>query len=341
MSIIITDYSWSQDAAQVCLSVPLHGVPASKADVMHTESYVKISFAPFLFEVLLYDQIDPFSTDVKFEPKRMFATFAKAQPNHEWPQLNDDRQRDREYMKQVRREAVDRYLQIVDERDSKARKDKHDLHHECVREQMSFEGNERERIKAAKSKVINDLERELEAWKRGGSEEELVDSDRRQETSSSSSTVQMPAATRSVDSIHLEHPDSTDSDEDDTEADNELNDVLREKMQLEDDILLQAQKTRRKPAKSGGDNDSSTSDDDQADDKKTAGKRKQPPVRNLGDISVQFTPRVFPTPERESARQMEDEWLTKQSEARAVVQNQLLANLRPEERDPLWLLVSF
>lgn len=63
---------------------------------------------------------------------------------------------------------------------------------------------------------------------------------------------------------------------------------------------------------------------------------KLPPPRQRQNISVTFTPRVFPTPMRESRVHEEDEWLKKQAEARRMpdVDDE---DLKPEERDPFWL----
>ncbi|XP_052796809.1 dynein axonemal assembly factor 4-like [Mya arenaria] len=60
------------------------------------------------------------------------------------------------------------------------------------------------------------------------------------------------------------------------------------------------------------------------------------PRRQVGKIEVSFTERAFPTPERESCRPLEDEWLKKQAEARRIVELED-ENLTEEERNPVWL----
>ncbi|XP_041464360.1 dynein assembly factor 4, axonemal-like [Lytechinus variegatus] len=63
---------------------------------------------------------------------------------------------------------------------------------------------------------------------------------------------------------------------------------------------------------------------------------KLPPPRTRQNIAVMFTPRVFPTPMRESRVHEEDEWLRKQAEARRMPEIDD-EDLSPEQRDPFWL----
>ncbi|NXD81725.1 DAAF4 factor, partial [Halcyon senegalensis] len=64
-----------------------------------------------------------------------------------------------------------------------------------------------------------------------------------------------------------------------------------------------------------------------------------PAPRSAATIKINFTPRVFPTPLRESRVAEEQEWLCKQAEARRTVSADMseLEDLKEEEKNPDWL----
>ncbi|KAM7535507.1 hypothetical protein Aperf_G00000089981 [Anoplocephala perfoliata] len=63
------------------------------------------------------------------------------------------------------------------------------------------------------------------------------------------------------------------------------------------------------------------------------------PVRSSDKIVISFTPRVFPTPERESTKEDEEKWLQKQAERRRILVSKVAEgdDLSEVERDPIWL----
>ncbi|KAK9881512.1 hypothetical protein WA026_016392 [Henosepilachna vigintioctopunctata] len=64
---------------------------------------------------------------------------------------------------------------------------------------------------------------------------------------------------------------------------------------------------------------------------------KIPSPRLTQELEIEFTPRHFPTPMRESKTEEENEWLKKQAEARRSV-GFISEDLRPEEKSPQFLL---
>uniref|UniRef100_H0VXH9 Dynein axonemal assembly factor 4 n=1 Tax=Cavia porcellus TaxID=10141 RepID=H0VXH9_CAVPO len=72
-----SDYSWQQTPTTVFLSLPLRGVCARDADVFCAESYLKVNFPPFLFEVFLYAPIDDGNSKAKIGNDAVIFTLYK------------------------------------------------------------------------------------------------------------------------------------------------------------------------------------------------------------------------------------------------------------------------
>jgi dyslexia susceptibility 1 candidate gene 1 protein len=63
----------------------------------------------------------------------------------------------------------------------------------------------------------------------------------------------------------------------------------------------------------------------------------QPNPRTSSKIQIKFTPRIFPTPSRESTDNAEKEWLEKQLEARKLLEISGMDDLSQEEKNIDWL----
>ncbi|PAA48816.1 hypothetical protein BOX15_Mlig028256g4 [Macrostomum lignano] len=122
--------------------------------------------------------------------------------------------------------------------------------------------------------------------------------------------------------------------------------VFREEIAAEESAAIEQEE---KGVKSFAADESSEEETRQVE-QLTQSNRKQPisvesvlGVREPGRIGVSFTARVFPTPERESQKALEEEWLRKQAERRrqadatAEPGDAAADDLSDRERDPVWL----
>ena len=62
-----------------------------------------------------------------------------------------------------------------------------------------------------------------------------------------------------------------------------------------------------------------------------------PPPRNSCKVSVTFTPRIFPTPMRESKKEEEEDWLLRNRRHLNKRMQKKLEGVDISERDPFWL----
>uniref|UniRef100_A0A8C8TQD5 Dynein axonemal assembly factor 4 n=1 Tax=Peromyscus maniculatus bairdii TaxID=230844 RepID=A0A8C8TQD5_PERMB len=80
MPVRVSEFTWQQTPAEVFLSLPLRGVCVRDADVFCGESYLKVNFPPFLFEVFLYAPIDDGSSRAKIGNDMILFTLCKKEP---------------------------------------------------------------------------------------------------------------------------------------------------------------------------------------------------------------------------------------------------------------------
>ncbi|CAH6875290.1 Dnaaf4 [Phodopus roborovskii] len=80
MPVRVSEFSWQQTPAAVFLSLPLRGVCVRDADVFCGESYLKVNFSPFLFEVFLYAPIDDGNSKAKIGNDMILFTLYKKEP---------------------------------------------------------------------------------------------------------------------------------------------------------------------------------------------------------------------------------------------------------------------
>lgn len=87
MPIIIKDINWQETDANLVLHIPMKGAKATNLDVLSSDQYFKVSFAPFFYEVFLHDLVDEDQSRVVVKDGFVEVTLTK-QTAKKWNQLS-------------------------------------------------------------------------------------------------------------------------------------------------------------------------------------------------------------------------------------------------------------
>ncbi|EGD77215.1 hypothetical protein PTSG_08307 [Salpingoeca rosetta] len=265
MPVIVKDCEWTQTDDSVEVVVPLKGKAPPPSAVFTSDTYIKVNFPPFLFELDLLHPID--EAESKAVISKGVAKFQlKKQTPGAWEQLAYKTE-DKAALRQRRLKAEEGVRQRAAEQAETKSKEQYEKQRAAVQRQMKLEEEERRRRQekqdAARSAVDDALAQGIAA------------------TSISAQTSSPPPPP----------PPSSSS----TSA-----------------TTLALTTTAPSTASS------------------------LPPVRRAGKISVTFSHRAFKTPERETYKEQEQQWLDKQAAARKAI-----AEAKGEggvEHDPLWYI---
>ncbi|XP_003418373.2 dynein axonemal assembly factor 4 [Loxodonta africana] len=163
MPLQVSDYSWQQTETAVFLSVPLRGVCGRDADVFCTDSYLKVNFPPFLFEVFLYAPIDDGSSKAKIGNDTIVFTLYKKEAAM-WESLSLSGV-DKEMMQRIREESILQAQETAKEAaEAKAAAKREDQKY-ALSVMMKIEEEERKKIETMKENERIKATKELEAWK--------------------------------------------------------------------------------------------------------------------------------------------------------------------------------
>lgn len=147
MPILIRDITWKQTETSLTIYVPTKGVCPSKIDVFTSVQYLKLSFSPFFFEVLLLEPIDINKSSCTKTQQNTVFELVKADPKI-WNCLecNLTKKEKKELKLKCIDEEFKRTRQVNEEKENK----KHELKRVAVREAISIDTKERKFIENIK-----------------------------------------------------------------------------------------------------------------------------------------------------------------------------------------------
>ena len=165
MPILVKDYTWKETDVEVVITVPLKGVKGSKADIFSTDSYIKVSYPPYLFEVLLYASVIEERCTARVGNGMINFTLVKKEPGI-WGRLRSEESESKKKMIEKRAEAVDYAHRTAKEVAEQKAKKKREEESFAIRQQMKLEEEERGRIEREKQDERDRTTRELEEWQK-------------------------------------------------------------------------------------------------------------------------------------------------------------------------------
>ncbi|XP_005073799.1 dynein assembly factor 4, axonemal isoform X1 [Mesocricetus auratus] len=163
MPVRVSEFSWQQTPAAIFLSLPLRGVCVRDADVFCGESYLKVNFSPFLFEVFLYAPIDDGNSKAKIGNDMIFFTLYKKEPVM-WETLSMPGV-DKEMMQRIREKSILQAQEKAKEATEAKSAAKREDQRYTLGVMMKIEEEERKKIEDMKENERKKATRELEAWK--------------------------------------------------------------------------------------------------------------------------------------------------------------------------------
>ncbi|KAK8729188.1 hypothetical protein OTU49_008669 [Cherax quadricarinatus] len=332
MPIHVSDYTWQQTHEKIILSLDLHQTSPKNVDIVTTDSYLKVSFLPYIFEAFLCHMIKSEQSTARIMKGRIEFDLAKENQVH-WS--NFCLKLSREEMQIKRQEAI-RDSEEKEKLKEKLRKEEHNWREKfAVAQQISEDDKTREERK----KLIEKEKMEFFS-------EPIKDILPKDEVPATQPIKDICQKDEAEDDkiIHVRRRMSSTCSEDGTSVAQEIDydgdgeDSIyyssTENLHLKNGKFKidKAEKANRKQRKS--------SSIRKAAFKEIEGKKKElkkvetvPPVRQNCTIKVKYTPRAFQTPCRESTHTDEQQWLSSQSSSSSSVKDSTLEHSEEYYKD--------
>jgi dyslexia susceptibility 1 candidate gene 1 protein len=275
------NYSWSETKDQIVVEVPLKGVSPTKVDILATSSTLKVNFSPYLIDIVLFKEIDPLRHKARVKNGVLYVILVKIN-SILWGTLGIEGDDEKE---RIRQEASTKQ-QALEEELSEKRKDRRvaDERH-STRKQMALEEAERTRLETKK-----DEEKKAA--------EEAVYSAFSQIQASKEAEIEKTSVLKSQPKGETNYFGKIDEAE--PSDDEQIEEVYSANYPIAPD--------RSSPKETSYQQKSWEED---SEIKYVPPPRSFPKEEGGKKVGITFTPRVFPTPMRESKQSEEQDWIAK------------------------------
>ncbi len=361
---ITGEYSWSEKRDRVLVSVPLKGTSPGKVDIYVTSNTLKVNYNPYLLDLVLKGRVDSVKHKATVKEGVLIITLLK-EATGTWGGLLSD-VNDKTALQEIKKYAVEgqtekeKELQ-ADRKDKKIDEEKH-----ALRKQMKLDEGERtlietlkqeekETAEAAMYKTFADMEKEKQqAVHMKDAPVAVVANKSKTATAKAKKAVLFSGKDEEepkkrndnifADSDLTPLEQYLQNDDIDIDEDEDIDFDLTDKS--EGANVFTKSKTAAAAASSKGASSSTPEDiEEEEDDDVDEDIKFVPPPRSGGysadtRVEIKYTPRVFPTPMRESKASEEEDWIARNRQnlkKHAVLGKGVHNGADVSESDPAWL----
>ncbi|CAL4205746.1 unnamed protein product, partial [Meganyctiphanes norvegica] len=158
MPICIKDFDWTQTSEKISLSLDLRKTSPKNVDIVYTNSYLKVSFPPYIFEAFLSNLIEAEKSIAQITNGNIEFALHKTVPEQEWKELclKLDKKRSQE----LREAAILEIQQQQQGRDKQKKEEKNNRERFAVSKQIEADDISREERKKIIAKQKEDFLKE-------------------------------------------------------------------------------------------------------------------------------------------------------------------------------------
>jgi len=271
-------YDWEESESHIEMKIPLKGTKPAAVDIFATDIFIKVNYPPYLVLIDLHAPVD----ETKCRPRIKNGTLTIKVEKHNPAIWGILLAKGTKKELAARRQASIEAKSIRDEQLKEKQKDnKVATERSSLRKQMALEETERNAIEQKKTKEKEDAEAEV--YKTFAEIEQKKAVAKEQKQAIKAPVVAETKSTPTEDDFDFSKYDDIDTDsESDMEADIENDDI-----------------------------------DEEGEEENRANREAEedvvyiPAPRTTAQVKFGFTPRLFPTPARESKQTEEGDWISK------------------------------
>ncbi|CAH2039283.1 unnamed protein product, partial [Iphiclides podalirius] len=321
MPILVKDFMWTQTPSSLNIRIPLNSTNRNKPDVFTTDSYIKIHYNPFLFEVFLLYDVDSSKGTCTVQDDLIVLDLVKKK-ELDWVSL--EKSLSKEEKMEARQKIHERCQEEAKVRSEQKSLKKNQLDRYAVQQAMEIDSKQHSLMDSRRNHERDKAMNQLEQWREKF--DRKFDAVPSVEVNGDKNFCSQYKKAKPINdnSGGVKIIELSSSGDEENDIDNETKKNVSQKPKISKQPL-QCHTENKKEVKS----------EYVEKKKKEAATRVLPKLRETRELEIKHTPRSFPTPSRESTVDEEEAWLKNITQARRAI-GFVSEDLRPEEQDPQW-----